>query len=85
MNEDLFIQKVLKLEEDVAQIKEVMSTKADVRLILDGQDQMMRILRRLDQEQTFTSVHLGRLDEKIKKIDELEKDVKDIKLKLQMV
>ncbi len=34
MNEDLFVKKVTKLEEDVAEIKQNMATKADIQDIL---------------------------------------------------
>ncbi|MEK7083652.1 MAG: hypothetical protein AAB932_00260 [Patescibacteria group bacterium] len=47
MNEDLIIQKIIKLEEDVEEIKERMATKLDMRELQSGQDKMIRILERV--------------------------------------
>lgn len=68
MNEDLFIQKIIKLEADVEEIKRTMATKLDIGKLLEGQDQMIRILERVDQERTFTNVRLERLEQDVNKI-----------------
>lgn len=54
MDENLIIQKIIKLEEDMKEVKETMSTKMDIREILNGQDKMIKILERVDQERVFT-------------------------------
>ncbi len=71
MNEDLFIQKIIKLEADVEQIKETMATKMDLRTLMDGQDKMIRILERVDQERVFTNTKLDRLENEVKQIKHL--------------
>jgi hypothetical protein len=74
MNEDLFIKKVLKLEEDVAYIKEVMATKDDIRELKKGQDQMIGLMQRWDEER----IHMNQ------KITELDEDVSKIKFQLKL-
>lgn len=78
MNEDFIIQKIIKLEEEVAEIKHQiatrLATKDDISTILAGQDKMIQILLCVDQERTFTNAC----------IDRIEEDVKNIKLRLQI-
>lgn len=69
MNEELFIEKVLKLEEDVAVIKDTMATKDDIRMLLDGQDKIMKILLTHDEERLMTNVRLDRHETRIEALE----------------
>ncbi len=75
MNEDLVIKKIINLEEDSAIIKETMATKHDIRLIMDGQDKMIRLMERWDDERIL-------MNDAIKT---LETDVAYLKKHLQLV
>ncbi len=75
MNEDLFIKKIITLEEDMVIVKEKLKKLDLLDSIMEGQDKMVAILERLDHERVFTN----------RKIDELENDMKRVKLHLQMV
>lgn len=70
MNEDLMIQKIIELEEDVSIIKEKMigidNLDKKMDILMNGQDKMISILQRVDQERTFTNVRLERLEQTIK-------------------
>ncbi len=74
MNEDLVIKKLITLEEDVAVIKEKAAKLDMFDTLLTGQDKMIKILDRLDQERIFTN----------EKINQLEADIQRIKLQLNM-
>lgn len=74
MDEDKFIKKIIKLEEDVEEIKKTMATKDDVDKILNGQDKMIQLFTRIDQERLFGNERMKRL----------ETDVKMIKQHLQL-
>jgi len=88
MNEDLIIQKIIKLEEDMKEVKETMATKMDIKELLDGQDKMIRILERVDQERVFTNSRMERFETQgsngEERIMKLEKDVQAIKQHLQL-
>jgi hypothetical protein len=74
INEDLVIKKIIKLEEEVVVIKETMATKNDIRLIMDGQDKMIRLMERWDDKRVL-------MNDAIKTLD---KDVIHIKKHLQL-
>jgi len=74
MDEDKIILEILNLKADVKDIRETMATKNDIADLLAGQDKMIQILSRVDQERVFTN----------EKIRQLEADVKTIKLQLQI-
>ena len=74
MNEDLLIQKITGLEEDVKIIKEKINKVDLIDDVLAGQDKMIQILMRVDQERLFTNERMKRLEE----------DVQRIKLHLQL-
>lgn len=61
MNEDLLIQKFIKLEERVERIEENMATKSDVDRILGAIDDFVGTMKKHDQEITF-------LGEKVKRV-----------------
>lgn len=71
MNEDLVIKEIVSLREDVETIKETMSTKDDIRNLLAAQDEMMVILKRLDEERVFTYAMVKRIEERV---DTIEKE-----------
>jgi uncharacterized protein YjgD (DUF1641 family) len=54
MNEDKVLQKLIEHDERLDRIEENMATKADTRSITGTMDEMMVILKRLDQERVFT-------------------------------
>lgn len=74
MDEDKVILKLIDHDERLKRIEENMATKNDIANLLVGQDKMMQILLRVDQERIFTN----------EKIKQLEADVKTIKLQLQI-
>lgn len=74
MNEDLMIKKLIILEQDVTVIKETIKKLDGWDNLISGQDKMIRILERLDQERVFTN----------QKINELENDVQHIKKHLHL-
>lgn len=80
MNEDLFIKKVIQLEEDVRCIKEVMINKDDLREIIDpvnsALDYLVKITKKMDTELTFL-VH--RMRENSDKIEIHDRDIAQIK------
>lgn len=71
MNEDLVIKKLLEHDERLQRIEETMATKDNIRGLLDGQDQMMVILKRLDEERVFTYEMVKRIEGRV---DFLEKE-----------
>lgn len=75
MNEDLVIQKIIKLEEDVAFLKEKIVKVDMLDELMVGQDKMIKILERLDDERVLMN----------DRITYLEKDVTMIKDHLHLV
>lgn len=71
MNEELVIKEIVSLREDVETIKDTMSTKDDIRNLLAAQDEMMVILKRLDEERVFTYAMVKRIEERV---DTIEKE-----------
>ena len=70
MNEDLIIQKVISLEEDMKVVKEKVSKLDLIDALLQGQDKMIRILERVDQERVFTNEKIRHLEMEVKQIKE---------------
>lgn len=68
------IEKIINLEADVAVIKEKVGKIDLIDNVLEGQDKMITILSRLDQERIFNTERIKRLEE----------DARKIKLQLQM-
>ena len=71
---DRVITKLIEHDGELKNIKETMSTKEMMDELMRGQDKMIQILIRVDQERVFTN----------EKIRQLETDVKLIKLQLQI-
>ena len=74
MNEDRVIEKLIQIDGrlDYMVTKQEFSDFKDA--YFSGQDRMIRILERVDQERVFTN----------EKIKQLEADVRNIKLRLQI-
>ena len=81
-NEDKIIKKLLDHDEKLERIEGKIATKRDVDdfkdKIITGQDEMITILKRLDQERIFTHEWVKQLENDVKK------NTKDI-LKLKQV
>ena len=63
MNEDLVIKKIINLDERLIRVEENMATKQELRGLVKGQDKMITILERLDQERLFTEHHLKQIEQ----------------------
>jgi len=74
MNEDRVIEKLLEHDGRLDRIEKKMVKLDMLDDIFAGQDRMIRILERVDQERVFTN----------EKIKQLEADVQSIKLRLQI-
>ncbi|MEK7644364.1 MAG: hypothetical protein AAB390_03630 [Patescibacteria group bacterium] len=89
MNEDLVIQKLMEHDEKLDLIFATMATKDDFNRLLEGQDEIMKILIRLDEERIFTNEHFKRADKRLdtdeEKIDNLDKRVDKIELQFQPI
>ena len=89
MNEDLVIKKVIKLEEDMSWMKEKMTyVTKKIDSFENGQDKMIAILERLDQEWVLTEHHLKQVDEEHKALKnnqaKTDEDVRKIKIQLKI-
>ncbi len=71
---DKITDKLLEHDETLKHIKEEMATRDDVDKILNGQDKMIQLFTRIDQERLFGNERMKRL----------ETDVKMIKQHLQL-
>ena len=74
MNEDRIIEKLLEHDGRLDHINEKLVKLDTLDVIMSGQDRMIRILERVDQERVFTN----------EKIKHLETDLESIKLRLQI-
>jgi hypothetical protein len=82
MNEDLFIKKVIKLEEDMIYVKEKIQKIDMLDDLIKGQDKMIAILERIDQERILTEHTLKKVE---KEVGLNTMDIKKIKVQLHMV
>lgn len=82
MNEDLFIKKVIKLEEGMIYVKEKIQKIDMLDDLIKGQDKMIAILERIDQERILTEHTLKKVE---KEVDLNTVDIKKIKVQLHMV
>ena len=63
MNEDLMIEKIVTLEADMKDVKERLDrVETNTESILSGQDKMIGILQRIDQERAFTNHRMERFE-----------------------
>ncbi len=81
MNEDFFIKKVIKLEEDVAGIKQDMATKADIQDIKSTLDRLIGMYQTNQEERTIMHYDLKKLENDQ---EEARIDVAKIKVQLKM-
>lgn len=67
--EDRIINKLISLEERLERVEQKLdsevSTKDDTNRILQGQDEIMKILNRSEDERVMTNITLKRHDERI--------------------
>ncbi|KKQ27988.1 MAG: hypothetical protein US42_C0003G0045 [Candidatus Magasanikbacteria bacterium GW2011_GWC2_37_14] len=87
MNEELLIQKVIGLEADMKEVKQTLGEiNGKISLfddLLSGQDKMIQLLTRVDQESVFFNNRIRRLEED--RVQKLETDMKIVKQHLQLV
>ena len=62
MNEDKIIEKLIDHEEQLSEIKQRMATKEDIHEVMQTQDEMMTILKRLDEDRVFTHKWVDRIE-----------------------
>ncbi len=91
MNEDLVIQKLLehdsKIDEMLYELSNNVVKKSDISILIESQDEIMKILKRLDEERIFTNEHFKRVDNRLdaneEKTETIEKRVDKIELQFQ--
>ncbi len=85
MNEDKIIMEIVELKTDVTEIKEAMKTtlvtKADLEPIVRTQDEILVILKRLDNERLVNNHRITNLEDRDEKHN---KDITQIKVNLKM-
>lgn len=81
MNEDKIISKLIEHDKKIDEV--VTKTEfAEFRdKVLTGQDRMMNVLERLDQERIFTTAWVGRIE---KEVEEHTREIKNIKQALKI-
>jgi uncharacterized protein YjgD (DUF1641 family) len=62
MNEDKIIEKLIDHEEQLSEIKQKIATKDDIHEVMQTQDEMMTILKRLDEDRIFTHKWVDRIE-----------------------
>lgn len=65
MNEDLLIQKVVKIEGDMEELKIKLDSCVTKSEYLKGQDQVIKLLTKMDHELSAITSHNRRVDEKL--------------------
>lgn len=70
MNEQKIVEKLLEHDEELRWIRENMATRDDIRGIMSVLDVQTVILKRVDENQTFTDVRLRRLENRMDAKDE---------------
>lgn len=80
-NEDKIIQKLLEHDEKVAQLLTREDFDAFKNDIMNGQDQMIKILTRLDDERIFTIEWVKKIE---KEVEEHKEEIQKIKLRLKV-
>lgn len=64
--ESRIIKKLLKHDERLDRIEENMATKEDTNRITNGIDEILVIVKRLDQERIFTQEWIKRIEKEVK-------------------
>jgi uncharacterized protein YjgD (DUF1641 family) len=65
MPEEQIIQKLLEHDEQLEFIRENMATKGDFSRVLTQQEEMITILKRLDEERIFTVEWIKRIEKEV--------------------
>lgn len=82
MNEDLVIQKIIKLEEDVTLIKEQVKKLDEWDTLMVGQDKIIKLLETIRIEDAAAKNKTDRLE---KRIDDNDKTISNLQIQLQGV
>ena len=82
MNEDLVIQKIIKLEEDVTDIKEQVKKLDEWDTLMVGQDKIIKLLEIIRVEDAAAKSKTDRLE---KRIDDNDKKISSLQIQLQGV
>ena len=83
MNEDKIIQKLLEHDGKLERIEEKVQKVDMFDDVLKGQDKIIQLLTRIDQERVFTNTRMDRIEKE--RIVKLETDMKIVKQHLQLV
>ena len=62
LNEQMVIEMLLKHEQDIQEIKETMATKDDIRQIMGVLDEILKIVRKNEQELLFVNQRFKKLE-----------------------
>lgn len=85
MNEDKVINKLVEHGDRLARIEDMMATKGELSKfreeMLSGQDAIMTVLKRLDEERVFTHKWVKEIEEEVEMHRE---EIKKIKLQLKI-
>lgn len=81
MDEDKVIKRIIKIEEDVKEIKETIVTKTDFETMMGSLDAVVKITKKISDEQTVQGDWLKRLQKNDEKQDS---DIGRIKSRLKM-
>ncbi len=88
MNENRVINEIIGLKEDVRDIRSTMAIKTDFEKIVRAQNEMLVILKRLDQERVFTNEAIKKMQQEIEeqkqKIGRHDELLQKIKLELKI-
>ncbi len=81
MNEDKIISKLIEHDRKLDEVVTKSEFNDFKDKVLTGQDKMMNILERLDQERIFTTAWVGRIE---KEVEEHTREIKNIKQALKI-
>ena len=81
MEEEKIIKKLLDHDEQLKFIRDNMVTKHELKGLSEGQDRMITILERLDQERVFTNEWIKRME---RSTEEQQIEIKKIKQHLKI-
>jgi hypothetical protein len=88
MDNTPIINKLLEHDEKLSSIQDRMVTREDFHQLLQTEDQMMVILKRLDEERVFTTAWVKRIEhmveEQEKELTQQKEEIKQIKLQLKI-
>lgn len=82
MNEDLVIQKIIKLEEDMVDVKQQVKKLDEWDTLMLGQDKIIKLLETIRIEDAAAKSKTDRLE---KRIDDNDKKISNLQIQLQGV